>query len=66
MHRVVEIQRGSVESSVAPSTDASRRFEVRQDIFWPNDFDFFDQPKCLDTEVVLVRSDKNWDEEAQL
>lgn len=26
---VVEIQRGSVESSVAPSTDASRRFEVR-------------------------------------
>lgn len=25
---VVEIQRGSVESSVAPSTDASRRFEV--------------------------------------
>lgn len=37
-----------------------------QDIYWPADFDFFDQPKCLDPEVILVRSDKNWNEETQL
>lgn len=37
-----------------------------QDIYWPNDFNIFEQPKCLDPEVVIVRSDKDWDEEAQL
>jgi hypothetical protein len=37
-----------------------------QDIYWPNDFNIFELPKCLDPEVVIVRSDKDWDEEAQL
>ena len=36
-----------------------------QEIYWPSDFDF-ERQKCLDPEVVKVRSDKDWDEEAQL
>ena len=34
-----------------------------QDICWPKDFEW---SKCLDPEVVIVRSDKDWDEMAQL
>lgn len=37
-----------------------------QDIYWPSDFNLFERRKCLDPEVVIVRSDKDWDEEAQL
>lgn len=37
-----------------------------QDIYWPVDFDFFELPRCLDPEVVVVRSEKEWDEAAQL
>lgn len=37
-----------------------------QDIYWPSDYEFFERPKCLDPEVVIVRSEKDWDEEAQL
>lgn len=38
-----------------------------QDIYWPhNDFDLFEQEKCLDPEVVHVHSDKAWDQAAQL
>ncbi len=37
-----------------------------QDIYWPKDFEYFEWSKCLDPEVVIVRSDKDWDEVAQL
>lgn len=37
-----------------------------QDIYWPSDFTFFELSKCLDPEVVIVRSETVWDEAAQL
>jgi hypothetical protein len=37
-----------------------------QDIYWPIESDFFELPKCLDPEVVIVRSGNEWDQGAQL